>query len=127
MNNKCRCQSEGHGHKAGACQGRAVTADHLCKPCHDDKAAAEGMGWYMPLSEPLRPFFAAPRGGITKIREYYEVHPVQLFIILALTVAGSLTGFVFPGWWAPVVASLVLGRACLYFNARTKHRDTERQ
>jgi restriction system protein len=51
-NNKCCCQSWAHGHQAGACQGRAITKDHLCKPCHNDKAAAEGMGWFMPLSQP---------------------------------------------------------------------------
>jgi hypothetical protein len=50
----CQCQSANHGHEPGACPNAPTEADHLCKPCHADKAAAEGMGWFMPLSEPPR-------------------------------------------------------------------------
>lgn len=52
MKDKCRCESETHGHPGDACDKVAVTEDHLCRECHD-RAAQEAMGAHASLSEPV--------------------------------------------------------------------------
>jgi hypothetical protein len=40
MQEKCKCPTEGHGHKAGQCDQLATEPDRMCKPCHDKAAEA---------------------------------------------------------------------------------------
>jgi hypothetical protein len=124
MEEACRCQTATHGHEPGACPNAPTEVDGLCKPCHDDKAAAEGMGWFMALSEPLRPFFSGSR-GMTKTREYYETHRVEFIVGAMLTVAASVAGLFVAGW-PGVLVGLIIGLPALFLNARVKIREIER-
>jgi hypothetical protein len=72
----CQCQSTNHGHEPGACPNAPTEVDRLCKPCHDDKAAAEGMGWFTPLSEPVRAFQRGVfQGGAFQGDSFVPIHP----------------------------------------------------